>query len=87
MIGVNRNPHRLVKAVIDQDIGENGPRQDYMRAICSQTPDGFNVSPLNRQDSSMLSALSQSNCYIVRKPNAPALRSGDRTDIMLIDYV
>ena len=50
----------------------NDHRQDYVRA----TLDGDVVTPLPRQDSSLLSVLFTADSLIVRAPNAPSIAAG-----------
>jgi molybdopterin molybdotransferase len=40
------------------------------------------VRPLRSQDSSLVAALAQADCLIVREPNAPALPQGARVRII-----
>ncbi|MDA0229915.1 MAG: molybdopterin molybdotransferase MoeA [Proteobacteria bacterium] len=63
---------------IDRDLAANDERQDYLRATLQTTPDGeLSVSPFDRQDSSMISLLAQSEALIVRPPFDPAVVAGD----------
>jgi len=77
--------HIQLKARVESILSENGPRQDYIRAVFSQTPDGLKVTPLSIQDSSMLSSLAQSNCLLVREPHAPAAEIGEQVAILPFD--
>ncbi|MEM8538604.1 MAG: gephyrin-like molybdotransferase Glp, partial [Pseudomonadota bacterium] len=51
-------------AVLSKDIPANGPREHYMRA----TIKGGEISPADRQDSSLLTVLAHSNSLMVRSP-------------------
>jgi molybdopterin molybdotransferase len=53
-------------------LGKNGPREHYMRAHL----DGDQITPADRQDSSLLSVLSKANALIIRAPHAPAIETG-----------
>lgn len=77
--------HVELKASVESRLSENGPRQDYIRAVFSQTPKGVKVVPLSIQDSSMLSSLAQSNCLLVREPHAPAAEVGDQVTLLPFD--
>lgn len=64
------------------DLGSNGARQDYMRGRLDAQG---RVVPFSRQDSSMLTALAESDALIVRPPNAPALAANDPVPALLLD--
>ncbi|MCA0044586.1 molybdopterin molybdotransferase MoeA [Celeribacter litoreus] len=61
-----------------EDISSNGPREHYMRATV--TTEG--VAPFSRQDSSLLSILSDANALLVRPPHDPARSAGDTVEII-----
>lgn len=60
-------------------IAANGGREHYMRGHLGE--DGC-VHVADRQDSSLMSVLSRSNCLVVRRPNAPAASPGDLVDVI-----
>ena len=59
------------------DMDKNGDRQDYVRSRAERQGDEWIATPLEIQDSSMLSALAASDVLIVRPPEAPAAKAGD----------
>ncbi|MEM7709643.1 MAG: molybdopterin molybdotransferase MoeA [Pseudomonadota bacterium] len=65
---------RTVTRALAAPIGVNGPRQHYMRA--SVTAEGGSLVA-ERQDSSLLSVLAQSDHLVVRPPRDPARVAGD----------
>jgi molybdopterin molybdotransferase len=67
----------LQPVTLGVDLKENDRRQDYLRATLQVVDGAWIATPLNRQDSSMLSALSRSHCLLVRPPHAPAAKTGD----------
>jgi molybdopterin molybdotransferase len=69
------------EAVLKADLSKNDEREDYLRASFKN---GF-VTPNKNQDSSSLSALAQSNAFIVRKPFDTAKKIGDLVKILKID--
>lgn len=71
-------PRKRLRLV--QDLDANGPREHYMRARLTDA----GVAPFDRQDSSLLSILSQADALIVRVPNAPAARAGEAIDCILL---
>ena len=55
----------------------NDGRQDYVRSRILPSADGLpRVEPGARQDSSMLKALSDADCLLIRAPHAPAAEAG-----------
>jgi molybdopterin molybdotransferase len=61
----------------------NDRRQDYLRATLARAADGdLEVTPFGKQDSSMMSLLSRSDCLVVRPPGAPAAPAGERVEIL-----
>ena len=67
----------LIPVTLGVDLKENDKRQDYLRATLQVVDGAWIATPLNQQDSSMLSALSRSHCLLVRPPHAPAAKAGD----------
>jgi molybdopterin molybdotransferase len=77
----------LHAAVLDADLPANGPRQHYMRAISTVDDTGTRrVRALPSQDSSLLAALADADCLIVRSPSASPLRAGASVPVMLLDF-
>lgn len=71
-------------AVLDTAMAPNDLRQDFVRAIARETPDGLIVTPYLVQDSSMLRTLADANCAIMREPFAPAAESGSACRVMML---
>jgi molybdopterin molybdotransferase len=71
---------RTTPATLGAPLAANGGRQDYVRA---QMRDG-RVFSTGLQDSSMLRALAQADCLIVRAPDAPAAMTGDSAEILML---
>ncbi|MEX1036247.1 MAG: gephyrin-like molybdotransferase Glp [Sneathiella sp.] len=77
-----RTPPRQ-RAVLSHAMKENDQREDYMRAvIMDDTKDLPIIRLFDKQDSSMLSALSLADCLVVRAPFAKALPEGSEVDII-----
>lgn len=66
------------------DMPANAERQDYVRAHAVQVDGKLMATPLDLQDSSMLSALAAANVLIIRPPNAPAARKGDACSVLVL---
>ncbi|MEL6679188.1 MAG: gephyrin-like molybdotransferase Glp [Pseudomonadota bacterium] len=69
-------------ARLAQDIAANGPREHYMRAIVTDTPDGAQVEVLPRQDSSLLTVLAHANALAVRPIGDPCRRAGEIVKVL-----
>ncbi|MGY6708085.1 MAG: molybdopterin molybdotransferase MoeA [Rhizobiaceae bacterium] len=66
------------------DMAANAERQDYVRAHAVRVDGQMVATPLDLQDSSMLSALAAANVLIVRPPNAPPARQGDACQVLMM---
>jgi len=75
----------LLAARLTQDLPANDQRQDYLRARVEVRDGELFVEAFAIQDSSMLSILAKADALIVRSPNAPAAKAGDRADILLLE--
>lgn len=60
-------------ATLAQPISQNGPRTHYMRAVVQHGQ----VTAFDRQDSSLLTVLSQANALLIRPPHDPARAPGE----------
>jgi molybdopterin molybdotransferase len=68
----------LETAVLGAALRANDARQDYLRATLAPTEAGLPIAlPFEAQDSSLLRVFAQSQCLIVREPEAPAANAGD----------
>ena len=72
----------LQQLPLARPIEANGSREHYMRAIAA----GGTVAPIADQDSSLMNALANSNCLIVRPVNAPALPEGALVPVISLDF-
>lgn len=74
---------RLTTARLAAPLPANDKRQDYVRARLSSDADGSLIAhPFPRQDSSMMKVFAQSDCLIVRVPNAEEAPSGTSCQIV-----
>lgn len=69
-------PPRARRAVLGIDVEANGPRAHYMRALLTETEGLPKIIPFDRQDSSLLSVLAQSNALLIRPIHDPARPEG-----------
>lgn len=76
---------RAASAVTAIPLAANDKRQDHLRARLSRDAEGRLVATsFGKQDSSMMKIFADSDCLIVRPPNAPALEAGDPCPILLL---
>jgi len=80
MQGLDALPAARETGHLASAIGANGPREHYMRARI----DAAGVTVFDRQDSALLTVLSNANCLAVRPAGDPARGPGDAIDIILI---
>ncbi len=73
MRGLAAEPAARKTAALTADIGPNGAREHYMRAMVSEGQ----ITAFDRQDSALLGVLSQSNALLVRPVDDPARKTGD----------
>ena len=64
------------EAKLGRDMPQNDERQDYLRAILANGPDGPIATPLPAQDSSLMAPLAKADCLLIREPHAPAAPAG-----------
>ena len=76
-------PIRITRARLGQALGANDQREDYLRATLAEREDALPVATaFERQDSSMLSAMSAADCLIVRAPHAAVVAEGDVVSVI-----
>jgi len=80
MLGLGAEPAMRKRATLAAPVGQNGPREHYMRAHLG--PKGVTV--FDRQDSALLSILTQANCLAIRPPHDPPRAAGERIEIIPI---
>lgn len=87
LLGLPDDTARPVTVEAGVKIEANGPRQHYMRATQTVTPDGrVLVTPVASQDSSLLGHLAAADCLIVRPPNAPEIPAGEPVPVLPLDF-
>jgi molybdopterin molybdotransferase len=62
---------------LGRDMPENDEREDYLRSDLVLTEEGWQATPFERQDSSMLGLLARAQALAIRPVFAPAARKGD----------
>jgi len=85
LLGLQRPALPPLTAILGCDLPANDNRQDYLRSRLSVGPAGeLVVTPLDRQDSSMLGHLAAADALAVRPVKAPPARRGDAIEILLL---
>jgi len=84
-LGHQRPRRRMAMARSSKALPPNDKRQDYVRArLVADGGEIPTVESFGKQDSSMMRIFSQSDCLIVRAPNAPAVEAGDTVPVLLL---
>lgn len=78
MSGLGQHPAPRLQARLSQDISANGPREHYMRAQLTDA----GIAPFDRQDSALLSVLSDANALLIRPVKDPARKAGE-----IVEYI
>ncbi|MHC0053025.1 molybdopterin molybdotransferase MoeA [Actibacterium sp. D379-3] len=78
MLGLGAAPAPRLHGKLAVPLAENGPREHYMRARITAA----GLAPFDRQDSALLTILSQARALILRPPHDPARAIGDMVDYL-----
>ena len=85
MLGMAPGPD-LATARAAIDIEANGAREHWMRARLGHAPDGaLLATPLDNQDSSLVTVFATAGALIRRASRAPAVAAGDVVDVLILD--
>lgn len=80
MLGLAHSPAPRITARLAAPLSANGPREHYLRGFVGA--DG--ATAFAKQDSSLLTVLSEANCLIVQPPNGPAQKTGEMVEILML---
>ncbi|MFQ5438744.1 MAG: gephyrin-like molybdotransferase Glp [Paracoccaceae bacterium] len=72
------------RVALNTPVAANGAREHYMRARLSRENGAWTVGAFERQDSALLSVLSQADAYLIRPANDPAREPGDMVEVLRI---
>lgn len=84
MLGLPDVLPKVLRARLSEPVPANGPRAHYMRAVWHEADEGRLVTPFARQDSSLLSILSQANSLLLRPADDAAQPAGTMVDILAL---
>lgn len=82
MLGLGGTFPARTGARLGRGVEANGPRTHFMRARVEAGRDGWICTAFQRQDSSLLSVLSDSNALLVRPPNDAAGAEGSEVEFI-----
>lgn len=82
MLGLGAEPRPRVSGALTQPLSKNGPREHYMRARYDMATG--KVHAFDRQDSSLLTVLSEANALIVRPANDPERSIGETVEYIVL---
>jgi molybdopterin molybdotransferase len=82
-LNMSSNSREVINVKSAKTIQKNGPREHYMRANYDTLTKLVSVE--DRQDSSLLSVLVNSNSLVVRKPNSPQIKKGQLVPTILLN--
>jgi len=86
MLGVKGDYPVYERAILEGKLNTNDQRLDFVRAKLSYKENVSYVKPINKQDSSMITEFSLSNCLIVRPPYDISRVSGEFVTIFKYPY-
>lgn len=82
-LNMSSNSREVIHVKSAKTIQKNGQREHYMRANYDTLTKLVSVE--DRQDSSLLSVLVNSNSLVVRKPNSPQIKKGQLVPTILLN--
>ena len=82
MLGLNNDFPMYDQAILEGELGPNDHRFDFVRSNLINDNGVVKVKPIKKQDSSMITSFSQSDCLIARKPHDISKNEGDKVDIL-----
>lgn len=82
MLGLTDVLPPLLHATLTAAVDGNGPRAHYMRARLTDGPSGREVGAFDRQDSSLLTVLSEANALLIRPPHDGPRGKGEMVEVL-----
>lgn len=74
-----------LSATLTTGITRRAGRSEFQRAVMQLSPDGWQVSPLPRQSSGVMSSVTQANCYLLLDADVATLASGSTVSVLPFD--
>ena len=82
MLGLGEQAPQTSRAVLALDVPPTGPRTHYMRARLTPGPALPKITPFDRQDSALLTILTQADALLIRPKDGPALQAGSDVEYL-----
>lgn len=82
MLGRSDALPEISTAILESDLKPNDMRRDYLRGQVQSRNGQLCVTPLMRQDSSLMMSLAAANALLIRPEYAPAISAGEAVDII-----
>ena len=82
MLGLRDVLPPIMQATLTAAVDGNGPRAHYMRARLTDGPTGRAVTAFDRQDSSLLTVLSEANALLLRPPHDGPRGAGELVEVL-----
>ena len=86
MLGLRDVLPVVLRARLASAIEANGPRAHYMRAQLADGAEGREVTAFDRQDSSLLTVLSEADALLLRPPHDGPRAVGDLVEVLPLLY-
>ncbi len=86
MLGLRDVLPVVLRARLASAIEANGPRAHYMRAQLADGAEGREVTAFDRQDSSLLTVLSEADALLLRPPHDGPRAVGDLVEVLPLSY-
>ncbi len=87
MLGLPGDADHPEEALIGAPLPANDERQDFLRAALSKDENGqLTATAFGKQDSSMMNILARADCLLIRPPQAPASKPGERARILRFHF-
>ena len=87
MLAIDDGDSPAPTAILGRALEKNDHRQDYLRAGLFLDGSGALVAtPFEKQDSAMMARLARADCLVVRPPEAPAAKKGERVEIIPLGF-
>ena len=87
IVGYKFEIPKISSACLEINLGPNGSRKHFMRGKLTYKNEKRLVSPKERQDSSLIKTLQDSNCLIMRPPNDKARFQNDLVEIITLQWI
>jgi molybdenum cofactor synthesis domain-containing protein len=85
MSGAQNVSHATVSSIVQQDIGHDAGRREFVRAVTVWRDGGYVSTPTGNQGSGRLSSMLGANSYLVVPETRGDIRAGERLEVLLRD--